>query len=137
MPYKLRRHVSIYPDEKFFAQLQEIASAEKVSLNRLILELAKIGLSKRQEEVFGIDQIARSIKADLQLQRDVLKKQSNRLASLLTRIGLHSVAARYQVTHIHARLTDGETAKKNAESGWQYAVSKIKEKVDKDNDTKE
>jgi len=87
--------------------------------------------------MLGLDEIARTIKADLQLTRDSIRSQSNRIATLLSKIGLHAIAGRYQTTYIHALLTDGETAKKNGESGWQYAVSKLKETADKRNDRKE
>jgi hypothetical protein len=137
MPYKNHKHQSIYLDEKLDKRITDAAVSEKKSKNKMINELIRIGLSKRDEEMLGLEAIAKSIKADLQLQRDELRKQSNRIATLLSKVGLHSIAARYQVTHIHAKLTDGEAAKKNAESGWQYAVSKLKETARESDDSKE
>lgn len=137
MPFKFKRHQSIYLDEKLDRQVSDTAASEKKSKNKIINELIRIGLAKRQEEIFALDQIAKAIKADLQLQRDELRKQSNRMASLLSKIGLHAIAARYQTTYVHAKITDGDTAKKTGDHAWQYAVSKLKEKVDKDNDSEE
>ncbi len=137
MPYKNHRHISVYLQEKFHAQIQELAASQKKSINKMINELLKIGLNKRHEEILGLEQITKSIKADLQLQRDELRKQSNRIASLLSKIGLHAIAGRYQTTYVHAKITDGDTAKKTGDHAWKYAVSKLKEKVDKDNDSEE
>jgi hypothetical protein len=137
LPFKFKRHQSIYLDEKLDRQVSDTAASEKKSKNKMINELIRIGLAKRQEEIFALDQIARAIKADLQLQRDELRKQSNRIASLLSKIGLHAIAGRYQTTYVHAKITDGDTAKKTGDHAWKYAVSKLKEKVDKDNDSEE
>lgn len=137
MPFKFKRHQSIYLDEKLDKRITDAAVSEKKSKNKMINELIRIGLSKRDEDMLGLDEIAKTIKADLQLTRDSIRSQSNRIATLLSKIGLHSIAARYQVTHIHAKLTDGEAAKKNAESGWQYAVSKLKETARESDDSKE
>jgi diphthamide synthase (EF-2-diphthine--ammonia ligase) len=130
VPYKFHKHLSIYMKEESYSKIQELAALEKKSMNKMLNELIKIGLSKRQEEILGLDQIARAIKADIQLQRDELKKQSNRISSLLSKIGLYAIANRYQTTYLHSRVTDRATAKKTADQGWKYAVDKLKEKVD-------
>jgi len=137
VPFKLKHHVSIYLDEKLQQQVADIAVAEKKSLNKTINELIRTGLARRHEEILGLEQIAKSVKADLQLQRDEIRRQSNRIATVLSRIGLHAIAGRYQTTHLHAHLSSGEKAKDIANKGWTYALEKLKEKVDKDNDTKE
>lgn len=137
MPYKRHKHISIYLTEKFYAQLQELAGSEKASINKLVNELLKIGIAKRHEEIYGLEQIARAIKADLQLERDELKKQSNRLASLLSRIGLYAIASRYQTIHVHAKVTDNSTAKKTADACWKHAVEKLRGKGETDDDSKE
>ena len=135
MRFNDKKHQSIYLDSKCFTQIQDIASSEKKSINRIINELLRIGISKRQEDILGLDQIANAIKADLQLQRDELRRQTNRLAGLLHKVGLHAIAARYQTTYLHARVTDSDTAKKTADTGWNYAIEKLREKVDKADDS--
>jgi len=47
---------------------------ERKAVNKTINELVKTGLSKRQEDILGLEQIANAIKADLQLQRDELRR---------------------------------------------------------------
>lgn len=132
MRFKDKKHQSIYLDSKCFAQIQDIASSEKKSVNKIINELVKTGLSKRQEDILGLEQIANAIKADLQLQRDELRRQSNRIASLLHKVGLHAIANRYQTTYLHARVTDSDTAKKTADTGWNYAIEKLRERIEDD-----
>ena len=92
MPFKFKRHQSIYLDEKLDKRITDAAVSEKKSKNKMINELIRIGLSKRDEEMMGLEAIAKSMKADLQLTRDEIKRQSNRIATLLLRVGLHAIA---------------------------------------------
>jgi hypothetical protein len=137
VPYKYHKHQSIYLDEKLDKRITEAAVSEKKSKNKMINELIRIGLSKRDEDMLGLDAIAKTMKADLQLTRDEIRRQSNRIATVLLRVGLHAIAGRYQTTYTHAKITDNETAKKIADQGWKYAVEKIKEKTDAGDDRKE
>lgn len=137
MPYKYHKHQSIYLDEKLDKRITDAAVSEKKSKNKMINELIRIGLSKRDEEMLGLEAIAKTIKADIQLTRDEIKRQSNRIATVLLRVGLHAIAGRYQTTYTHAKITDNETAKKIADQGWKYAVEKIKKKTDAGDDSKE
>lgn|GEM_PF-2126791 len=137
MPYKYHKHQSIYLDEKLDKRITDAAVSEKKSKNKMINELIRIGLSKRDEDIFGLEAIAKTMKADLQLTRDEIKRQSNRMATLLLKVGMHTIAGRYQTTHTHAKLTDSETAKKVFDQGWNYAIGKIKEKADIEDDSKE
>jgi hypothetical protein len=137
VPYKKHKHQSIYLDEEFDKRISDIAVSEKKSKNKMINELIRIGLSKRDEDIFGLEAIAKTMKADLQLTRDEIRRQSNRIATLLFRVGLHTIAGRYQATHTYAKLTDNETAGKVFDQGWKYAIGKIKEKTDSEDDSKE
>jgi hypothetical protein len=137
VPYKNHKHQSIYLDEKLDKRITDAAVSEKKSRNKMINELIRIGLSKRDEDIFGLEAIAKTMKADLQLTRDEIKRQSNRIATLLLKVGMHTIAGRYQITHTHAKLTDKETAKKFFDQGWNYAIGKIKEKTDIEDDSKE
>jgi hypothetical protein len=137
VPYKYHKHQSIYLDEKLDKRISDIAVSEKKSKNKMINELIRIGLSKRDEEIFGLEAIAKTMKADIQLTRDEIRRQSNRIASVLSRVGLHAIAGRYQTTYVHAKITDDNTAKKTADQGWKYAIGKIKEKTDSEDDSKE
>jgi len=137
VPYRNHKHQSIYLDEKLDKRISDAAVSEKKSKNKMINELIRIGLSKRDEDIFGLEAIAKTMKADLQLTRDEIKRQSNRLATLLLKVGMHTIAGRYQTTHTYAKLTDSETAKKVFDQGWNYAIGKIKEKADIEDDSKE
>jgi hypothetical protein len=137
VPYKNHKHQSIYLDEKLDKRIADAAVSEKKSRNRMINELIRIGLSKRDEDIFGLEAIAKTMKADLQLTRDEIKRQSNRIATVLLRVGLHAIAGRYQTTYAHAKLTDKETAKKISDLCWKCALEKIKEKADSEDDSKE
>ncbi|MBM4146793.1 MAG: hypothetical protein FJ240_11075, partial [Nitrospira sp.] len=105
MPYRNHKHQSIYLDEKLDKRISDAAVSEKKSKNKMINELIRIGLSKRDEDIFGLEAIAKTMKADLQLTRDEIKRQSNRLATLLLKVGMHTIAGRYQTTHTYAKLT--------------------------------
>lgn len=135
MPYKFHKHLSVYLKEALFKQISDLAVAEKKSINGIINDLIRIGIAKRQEEILGLEKIAHTIKADLQLMRDEIKKQSNRSSSLLAKFGLHTIATRYQITHIHAKIADNNTAKKIADMGWKYAIEKLKAKEASDIDS--
>lgn len=137
MPYKYHKHQSIYLDEKLDKRISDAAVSEKKSKNKMINELIRIGLSKRDEDIFGLESIAKTMKADLQLTRDEIRKQSNRIATVLLRVGLHAIAGRYQTTYAHAKITDSETARKVSDLCWKYAIEKIKEKTDSEDDSKE
>lgn len=137
MPYKYHKHQSIYLDEKLDKRITDAAVSEKKSKNKMINELIRIGLSKRDEDIFGLEAIAKTMKADLQLTRDEIRRQSNRIATVLLRVGLHAIAGRYQTTYAHAKITDNETAKKISDLCWKYAIEKIKEKTDVGDDSKE
>ena len=137
MPYKYHKHQSSYLDEKLEKRITDAAVSEKKSKNKMINELIRIGLSKRDEEMMGLEAIAKSMKADLQLTRDEIKRQSNRIATVLLRVGLHAIAGRYQTKYAHAKITDNETAKKVSDLCWKYALEKIKEKTDTEDDSKE
>ncbi len=137
MPYKYHKHQSIYLDEKLDKRITDAAVSEKKSKNKMINELIRIGLSKRDEDIFGLEAIAKTMKADIQLTRDEIRRQSNRIATLLLRVGLHTIAGRFQTTHTYAKLTDNETARKVFDQGWKYAIGKIKEKTDSEDDSKE
>jgi hypothetical protein len=137
VPYKNHKHQSIYLDEKLDKRITDAAVSEKKSKNKMINELIRIGLSKREEEMLGLEAIAKTMKADLQLTRDEIKRQSNRIATVLLRVGLHAIAGRYQTTYAHAKIADNETAKKISDLGWKYALEKIKEKTDPEDDRKE
>lgn len=126
MPFKYKCHVSIYLDDKLQQQVADITAAEKKSTNKVINELIRIGIARRQEEVFGLEFLTRAIKADLQLTRDEIKMQANRISSLISKTGLHTIAARYQVTHMHAKMANNDTAKKTADHGWSYALEKMR-----------
>jgi hypothetical protein len=137
VPYKYHKHQSIYLDEKLDKRISDAAVSEKKSKNKMINELIRIGLSKRDEDIFGLESIAKTMKADLQLTRDEIRKQSNRIATVLLRVGLHAIAGRYQTTYAHAKITDSETARKVSDLCWKYAIEKIKEKTDSEDDSKE
>ena len=62
MPYKYHKHQSIYLDEKLEKRITDAAVSEKKSKNKMINELIRIGLSKRDEEMMGLEAIAKSIK---------------------------------------------------------------------------
>jgi predicted transcriptional regulator len=137
VPFKYKNHVSIYLEDELRKQVADIAVAEKKSLNKIINELIRTGLAKRQQEVFGLEHLTKAIKADLQLTRDEMKMRLDRVSSVLSKTGLHTMASRYQLTHMQAKMADKETARKIADQGWSYALQKLKSRGDEPDDREE